>query len=994
MQRPVPAEPPLPHIRPLPRRTASLLRSSIVIPSLPSILAELVHNALDARATQVHLTVDLDTWSIKCDDNGSGISPEGLATLEHEGRYSTSKLPGSDGQPARHAYGFRGEALASLAEVGLLEVRTRTAHGETHELVLRGGATLSRGVSSIKRTGQGTTVWVRDIFYKWPVRRRPLSTPSAQLSLLSSFRSALATLSLVHPSVSFSLADTTRSPASASREPKRLLAVPQSTEGTLGRWRQLWGRAGAEKVWQINEEEDWGEAGTIRAEGFFSLTASHSKASQFICACPPLRPSLLKSSLNALRIVVNSRPLSPSSLHKLLNALFASSSFARHAASHLSLPGSSTSAPTTPSGRSRTSPKKAVERHPIFCLSLTVPSGCVDVSLEPEKRVVEFEDQDRINAFLTRFTKRYLVSQGFLHIVPASPLETAPAPEVLPQSQSQTSARRRPLDPHRVGSTPLRATKGLESLTEAESGVCGSSRIGAEGVGTAGSKRRKVEAAKEVVVFPHATPSGSFLPRSTTLLTTPSRPSSAPAAAQSNDPASATSLRWTDPTTLQTFLVDPRTGNSRLESVNPADGVGGGARGNCGGGRGQWGRVDRSSLLKAKNKAGGDGDDQAGEGGKDENSTMPVWLDRTFKTWSNPVFPSSANSSIPTLPTAAATLSSIFSSSKPSLSSSRACAKSSSAGPLTHSRLATISAFFSSSAAAKTPTELVTPGTRAGAQKFDKASLRRAEFIAQVDCKFLLVKLPPASVGGNSTLVLFDQHAASERVRVEKFLERLCGRVARGEDVEVLYLTEVGEGEQATRSQYGVVVSREEALELPSRLENFRRWGIGIALNPSSSHSTSAAAAENDYAQVWLTTVPEVVSARLLAEPKTLQELVRSYLAQLRETGYRARPGKEQEAKATREGSSWTTAVKDCPHVLLDLVNSKACRGAIMFNDELSAEQAQALVARLADTTFPFQCAHGRPSLVPLINLPAPPAPPSPSSSSVPSEVDWARFSS
>ncbi|GAA5920751.1 hypothetical protein JCM1841_004163 [Sporobolomyces salmonicolor] len=977
MQRPLPAEPPPPHIRPLPPRTASLLRSSIVIPSLPSILAELVHNALDARATQVHLTVDLDTWSIKCDDNGSGISPQGLATLEHEGRYSTSKLPGSDSQPPWHAYGFRGEALASLADVGLLEVRTRTAQGETHELVLRGGATLSRGVSSIKRTAQGTTVWVRDIFYKWPVRRRPLSTPSAQLSLLSSFRSALATLSLVHPSVSFSLADTTRSPTSASCEPKRLLAVPKSTEGTLGRWRQLWGRAGAEKVWQINEEEDWGEAGTIRAEGFFSLTASHSKASQFI--------------------FVNSRPLSPSSLHKLLNALFASSSFARHAASHLSLPGSSTSAPTTPSGRSRTSPKKAVERHPIFCLSLTVPSGCVDVSLEPEKRVVEFEDPDRINAFLTRFTKKYLISQGFLHIVSASPLETAPAPEVPPQSQPQMSARRRPLDPHRVGSTPLPATKGLEPLTEAESGVFGSSSIGAEGVGTAGSKRRKVKAAKEVAVFPHATPSGSFLPRSTTLLTTPSRPSSAPAAAKSNDPVSATPLRWTDPTTLQTFLVDPRTGNSRLEGVNPADGMGAGARGNCGGGRGEWGRVDRSSLLKAKNKARGDGDDQAGEGGKDEDSTMPVWLDQTLKTWSNPVFPSSANSSIPTLPTAAATLSSIFSSSKPSLSSSRACAKSSSAGPLTHSRFATISAFFSSSAAAKTPTELVTPGTRAGAQKFDRASLRRAEFIAQVDCKFLLVKLPPASVGGNSTLVLFDQHAASERVRVEKFLERLCGRVARGEDVEVLDLTDGGEGEQATRSQYGVVVSREEALELPSRLENFRRWGIGIALDPSSPHSTSAAAAENDYAQVWLTTVPEIVSARLLAEPKTLQELVRSYLAQLRETGYRARAGKEQEAKAKREGSSWTTAVKDCPHVLLDLVNSKACRGAIMFNDELSAEQAQALVARLADTTFPFQCAHGRPSLVPLINLPAPPSPPSPpspSSYSVPSEIDWARFSS
>ncbi|GAA5859668.1 hypothetical protein JCM1840_006400 [Sporobolomyces johnsonii] len=973
MQRPLPAEDPPPHIQPLPRRTTSLLRSSVVIPSLPSILAELVHNSLDARATKIHLTVDLDTWSIKCDDNGSGISPQGLATLELEGRYSTSKLPSSDRQPQWHAvqsYGFRGEALASLADVGLLEVRTRTAQGETHELVLRGGATLSHGVSGIKRTTQGTTVWVRDIFYKWPVRRRPLSTPAAQLSLLSSFRSSLATLSLLHPSVSFSLADTTTSSTSASSEPKRLLAVPKSTEGTLGRWRQLWGRAGAEKVWQFDEEEDGGETGTIRAEGFFSLTASHSKASQFI--------------------FVNSRPLSPSPLHKLLNTLFASSSFARHAASHLSLPDSSTSAPTTPSGRSRTSPKKAVERHPIFCLSLTVPSGCVDVSLEPEKRVVEFADPDRINAFLTRFTKKFLISHGFLHIASPPPLAPAPVPAVPPQSQPQAPERGRPLDTHRVGSAPLPATKGIESLAEAG----------------AGRKRRKVEPAKEVVVFPQATPSGSFLLRSTTHLTSPSRPASAPAAAQSTDPGSATVLRWTDPTTLQTFLVDPRTGNSRLEGVNPVEGGGERGCGKCGGGEGGWGRVDRSSLLRDRKKTRRDGDDQAGEGGENKDAAMPVWLDQTLKTWSNPVFPSAAaNSSIPALPAAAATLSSTFSSSKPSLSSSRGSGKSSSAGPLTHSRRATISAFFSSSAAATTPTELVTPGTRAGLQKFDKASLRRAEFIAQVDRKFLLVKLPPASVGGHSTLVLFDQHAASERVRVENFLERLCGRVARGEDVEVLDLTDGGEGEgERARSQHGVVISREEALELPSRLEDFRRWGIGIALDSNSAHTTSTAAVENDYAQVWLTTVPEIVGARLLAEPKTQQELVRSYLAQLSEAGYRAaggerrRAGKEQDAEVEREGASWTTALKDCPHVLLDLINSKACRGAIMFNDELSAEQAQALVARLAETTFPFQCAHGRPSLVPLINLPPPPSPPpsssAGSSSSGPSEIDWTRFSS
>jgi DNA mismatch repair protein MLH3 len=51
------------------------------------------------------------------------------------------------------------------------------------------------------------------------------------------------------------------------------------------------------------------------------------------------------------------------------------------------------------------------------------------------------------------------------------------------------------------------------------------------------------------------------------------------------------------------------------------------------------------------------------------------------------------------------------------------------------------------------------------------------------------------------------------------------------------------------------------------------------------------------------------------------------------------------------------------------MLNSRACRSAIMFNDVLSLEQCEMLVRKLADCVFPFQCAHGRPSLVPLVEL-------------------------
>ena len=58
------------------------------------------------------------------------------------------------------------------------------------------------------------------------------------------------------------------------------------------------------------------------------------------------------------------------------------------------------------------------------------------------------------------------------------------------------------------------------------------------------------------------------------------------------------------------------------------------------------------------------------------------------------------------------------------------------------------------------------------------------------------------------------------------------------------------------------------------------------------------------------------------------------------------------------------------PPAVRRVLNSKACRGAIMFGDELSREECQQLIAQLASCRNPFQCAHGRPSAAPLLLLP------------------------
>ena len=170
-----------------------------------------------------------------------------------------------------------------------------------------------------------------------------------------------------------------------------MIKVVRSTEGILGRWRQLWGRAGTERVWSFDRAEDV-EKG-IRAEGFFSFTAAHSKASQFICKLA--NPPFMRLKLIYWPTDVNSRPLANSLLHQLINDRFSQSSFARHAVSHLTIntmtSPSRQATSATGTKASRKSPKKSAECFPIFVLNLLAPPSMVDITLEPEKRIVEFE---------------------------------------------------------------------------------------------------------------------------------------------------------------------------------------------------------------------------------------------------------------------------------------------------------------------------------------------------------------------------------------------------------------------------------------------------------------------------------------------------------------------------------------------------------------------------------------------------------------------------
>ncbi|KAG6817881.1 hypothetical protein H0H87_001713 [Tephrocybe sp. NHM501043] len=263
--------------------------------------------------------------------------------------------------------------------------------------------------------------------------------------------------------------------------------------------------------------------------------------------------------------------------------------------------------------------------------------------------------------------------------------------------------------------------------------------------------------------------------------------------------------------------------------------------------------------------------------------------------------------------------------------------------------------------------------------RFKKEDLRRATIIDQVDAKFIACLIDDHSVGRNEitpspstdgrVLILIDQHAADERVRVEGFLTDLCSGYLRNRTGNADHGIQL----RKLSPPMPLLLTLHEVRRLrnSSELQDaFRHWGFQFQFREMRRGDESPiddADSGSDYAQVMVHTIPEVVSDKLL-QGDELRDLVKGFLGQL-ETDM---PPTSRMVSMDREGEGdvpWLNALRWCPRELLDLINSKACRGAIMFNDSLSIRQCEDLVRRLSETVFPFQCAHGRPSMVPLTNL-------------------------
>ncbi|CAH1958210.1 unnamed protein product [Acanthoscelides obtectus] len=199
--------------------------------------------------------------------------------------------------------------------------------------------------------------------------------------------------------------------------------------------------------------------------------------------------------------------------------------------------------------------------------------------------------------------------------------------------------------------------------------------------------------------------------------------------------------------------------------------------------------------------------------------------------------------------------------------------------------------------------------------RFDKRLFPNIEIIGQIDKKFIC-----ALERDQNLLILFDQHAVHERVRLEKLLTDYKGSKCRCDEI-VIFLP---------KSHSKLLVKHEAYINSLGLSMTYHTNGINVTEIPSYIYHKFKDNESGFLAKVIQLVIKEIV------------ELL----------------------KSTRGSTS--TCLPKC---LQDIISLEACRGAVKFGDVLSKEQCTDLLTILSTCNLPFQCAHGRPTLVPLMHL-------------------------
>ena len=358
-------------VRALPDTLASKIAAGEVVQRPANALKELVENALDAGASRVEVTLKrAGSELIQVSDDGGGMGPRDAVACF--GRHATSKLRRFEDLERLMTLGFRGEALASIASVAQVELRTRRRQDATAWCVrVDGGEVVSESPCAAP---EGTCVSVRNLFYNVPARRAFLKTPATEFKHLVETFQALA---LSHPAVGFTLThDDTEVWRLAPATGSDARAAPGSGPGPalVRRLSDLTGGVDASELTAVEE------------------TTSYLSVRGVVAG-----PDRARRSRGDQYLFVNGRYVRSRSLDHAVASAFGAL-----------LPE---------------------RRHPLFALFLTVDPRHVDVNVHPTKTEVKFDDDRGVYSFLKAVVKRSLAQDGVgLTFRPDAPRVASAAP--------------------------------------------------------------------------------------------------------------------------------------------------------------------------------------------------------------------------------------------------------------------------------------------------------------------------------------------------------------------------------------------------------------------------------------------------------------------------------------------------------------------------------------------------------------------------------------
>jgi len=406
-------------IRLLPENVANQIAAGEVVERPASVVKELVENALDAKATRITVEIQAGGRSlIRVADDGVGMSrDDALLSIE---RHATSKIERAEDLYAIQTFGFRGEALPSIASVSRFVLTTcerSSAEGspvEATQLVVQGGKILA-----VKAAGAppGTTVEVRQLFFNIPARRKFLRSDDTEAAHVQHY---LTLAALACPEVAFTFIKDGRT---VWQLPQVRAASPLAA--LKERLRAIYG--GELALLPVDATASLPPSATHPAAGDGEIVENEDESRTVEARLWGLigAPGVSRGTREEQHVFVNRRPVENRGINAALLEGY-----------HTAL---------------------MKGRYPVCCLFLDVPPASVDVNIHPAKREVKFHNERAVRNFVTQAVRQTLLRfhnpDAAVERQTGGETQTAAAPPSPPPRQMPLAAPAQP--PLVVAATPL-----------------------------------------------------------------------------------------------------------------------------------------------------------------------------------------------------------------------------------------------------------------------------------------------------------------------------------------------------------------------------------------------------------------------------------------------------------------------------------------------------------------------------------------------------------